>query len=258
MKDKINAVIIEDEIPAARLLHSMVALLRPKWNIELIPGSVDDAITWFKTHAHPQLIFLDIHLTDGDAFDFLSEVKPQSAIIFTTAYDQYAIRAFSVNSIDYLLKPIDEEHLAGAIDKFENLHNRNWVQSDKYMETLLDALKHPEKKFRSRFLISGNEAFWSLRVEDIAYFYSEEKTTFAVTPNKREYILDLSLNKLEEQLDPELFFRVNRQMVINIDAIDRAVPFFKGRIKVFVNPAFKTDIIISENKASAFKAWLNF
>lgn len=256
--NKINAVIIEDEIPAARLLHSMVLSLRPEWNVEIIPGNVDDSIEWFQSHEHPQLIFLDIHLTDGDAFDFLSEAKPQSAVIFTTAYDQYAIRAFSVNSIDYILKPVDEQRLSDAIGKYESLYNRNWIQSEKYMETLLDALKHPENKYRSRFLISATDEFWTLRVEDIAYFYSEEKTTFAVTPGKREYVLDLSLNKLEEQLDPKQFFRVNRQMIVNVDAIDHATPYFKGRIKVFVNPTFKSDIIISEGKASAFKLWLNF
>lgn len=103
---KLNTVIIEDEIPAARLLHSMVSSLRPEWNIEIIPGSVDDAVEWFASHEHPELIFLDIHLTDGDAFDFLSAAKPKSAVIFTTAYDQYAIRAFSVNSIDYILRDI--------------------------------------------------------------------------------------------------------------------------------------------------------
>lgn len=256
--NKINAVIIEDEIPAARLLHSMVFALRPEWNIEIIPGSVDAAVEWFASHEHPELIFLDIHLTDGDAFDFLSAAKPQSAIIFTTAYDQYAIRAFSVNSIDYILKPVDEQRLSDAITKYENQRNQSWQQSEKYIEILLETLKHPEKKYRSRFLISSADEFWSLRVEDIAYFHSEERITFAVTANGREYILDLSLNKLEEQLAPEQFFRVNRQMILNIDAIDRAVPILKGRIKVVVHPPFKSDIVISEGKASAFRLWLNY
>ena len=223
---KLHAIIIEDEIPAARLLHATISSLRPEWDIEIIPGSVDDAVEWFATHPHPELIFLDIHLTDGDAFDLLSAVKPQSAVIFTTAYDQYAIRAFSVNSIDYILKPVDEQRLSEAIAKYESLHQQAWLQSEKYMETLLEALKHPERRYRSRFLISGVNEFWSLRVE--------------------------------EQLDPEQFFRVNRQMILNVDAIDRAIPYFKGRIKVIVHPSFKTDILISEGKASAFRLWLNY
>ena len=150
----------------------------------------------------------------------------KSAVIFTTAYDQYAIRAFSVNSIDYILKPVDEQRLSEAIAKYESLHQQAWLQSEKYMETLLEALKHPERRYRSRFLISGVNEFWSLRVE--------------------------------EQLDPEQFFRVNRQMILNVDAIDRAIPYFKGRIKVIVHPPFKTDILISEGKASAFRLWLNY
>lgn len=254
----LNVIIIEDEIPAARLLHSMVSSLRPEWKVEIVYGSVDDAVEWFTSHPQPDLIFLDIHLTDGDAFDFLSAVHPTSAIIFTTAYDQYAIRAFSVNSIDYILKPVDEKHLSNAILKYESLYSQKWLQSGEYMETLLEALKYPDKKYRSRFLISGSNEFWSLQVEDVAYFYSEEKTTFAVTSGGREHIVDLSLNRLEEQLNPEQFFRVNRQMILNIDAIDRATPYFKSRIKVMVHPAFKSDIIISEGKTSAFKLWLNY
>ena len=256
--NKLNAIIIEDEIPAARLLHSMITRLRPQWTLTIVPGSVDEAASWFKENPQPDLIFLDIQLADGNAFDFLSTVQPSSVIIFTTAYDQYAIRAFTVNSIDYILKPVDEQRLSDAIAKYETLHGQAWLKSEKYMETLLETLKHPEKKYRSRFLISGTDEFWLLRVEDIAYFYSEEKTTFAVTPSGREHILDLSLNKLEEQLDPEQFFRVNRQMILNVDAIDRAAPFFKGRIKVVVHPPFKSDIIISEGKASAFRLWLNY
>ena len=165
--NKLNAVIIEDEIPAARLLHSMVSSLRPAWNITIIPGSVDDAVEWFASHEHPELIFLDIHLTDGDAFDFLSVVKPKSAVIFTTAYDQYAIRAFSVNSIDYILKPVDENRLSDAIVKYECLLSRNWFRSDSYMETLLDTLKYPEKNTDHAFLFP----------ELISFGYCGERTS---------------------------------------------------------------------------------
>lgn len=133
--------------------------------------------------------------------------------------------------------------MSDAIVKYECLLSRNWFRSDSYMETLLDTLKHPEKKYRSRFLISGTNKFWLLRVEDVAYFYFEERTTFAVTANGMEHILDLSLNKLEEQLDPSMFFRVNRQMILNVDAIDQAIPSLKGKIRVMVHPPFKSDII---------------
>ncbi len=122
--NKLNAIIIEDEVPAARLLHSMITRLRPQWTLTIIPGSVDEAVAWFKDNPQPDLIFLDIQLADGNAFDFLSAVHPSSIIIFTTAYDQYAIRAFTVNSIDYILKPIDETRLLDAIIKYETLQNK--------------------------------------------------------------------------------------------------------------------------------------
>ena len=223
--NKLNAIIIEDEVPAARLLHSMITRLRPQWTLTIIPGSVDEAVAWFKDNPQPDLIFLDIQLADGNAFDFLSAVHPSSIIIFTTAYDQYAIRAFTVNSIDYILKPIDETK---------------------------------ERRYRTRFLIYGADRFWSLQVTDIAYFYSENKITFAVTQKGQEHIIDLSLNKLMEQLDPEQFFRANRQIIISIASIDHAEPYFNGKIVVSVLPPYKAQITISEEKLSSFKLWLNY
>ena len=161
--NKQNVVIIEDEVPAARLLHSMVSRLRPEWNISVLPGRVDEAVAWFASHPHPDLIFLDIQLADGNSFDFLSAAHPSSIIIFTTAYDQYAVRAFTVNSIDYILKPVDEQRLLDAIGKYETLQSTGNTLPENYLNTLLDALKPQEKQYRTRFLISGIDRFWSLR-----------------------------------------------------------------------------------------------
>ena len=134
--NKQNVVIIEDEVPAARLLHSMVSRLRPEWNISVLPGSVDEAVAWFASHPHPDLIFLDIQLADGNSFDFLSAAHPSSIIIFTTAYDQYAVRAFTVNSIDYILKPVDEQRLLDAIVKYETLQSNGNTLPENYLITL--------------------------------------------------------------------------------------------------------------------------
>ena len=256
--NKLNAIIIEDEVPAARLLHSMITRLRPQWTLTIIPGSVDEAVAWFKDNPQPDLIFLDIQLADGNAFDFLSAVHPSSIIIFTTAYDQYAIRAFTVNSIDYILKPIDETRLLDAIIKYETLQNKGIHHHQEYLNTLLDTLQHKERRYRTRFLIYGADRFWSLQVTDIAYFYSENKITFAVTQKGQEHIIDLSLNKLMEQLDPEQFFRANRQIIISIASIDHAEPYFNGKIVVSVLPPYKAQITISEEKLSSFKLWLNY
>lgn len=255
---KFQAVIIEDEIPAARLLHSMVTRLRPEWDVLVLPGNVDEAAQWFRENSHPALIFLDIELADGNAFDFLSVTRPSSAIIFTTAYDQYAIRAFAVNSVDYILKPIDESRLLDAIIKYETLQGSGTQRPDDYLATLLDSLQPREKRFRTRFLISGVDRFWSLQVVDIAYFYSENKVTFAVTRSGQEHIIDLSLSKLEEQLDSDRFFRANRQIIVCIDAIDHAEPYFNGKIVVSVRPPYKSKVTISEEKLSAFKLWMNY
>ena len=256
--NKLNAIIIEDEVPAARLLHSMITRLRPQWTLTIIPGSVDEAVAWFKDNPQPDLIFLDIQLADGNAFDFLSAVHPSSIIIFTTAYDQYAIRAFTVNSIDYILKPIDETRLLDAIIKYETLQNKGISRPQEYLDTLLDTLQHKERRYRTRFLIYGADRFWSLQVTDIAYFYSENKITFAVTKQNREFIIDLSLDKLMEQLDPDVFFRSNRQTVVSINAIVKVESYFLGKAILHVKPPFKDKIIVSRDKIAPLKLWLNY
>lgn len=255
-KVSLQAVIIEDELPAARLLASMLRRFRPQWGITVLPGTIEDSVEWFATHSHPELIFLDIQLSDGNSFDFLSQARPSSVIIFTTAYDEYAVRAFNVNSIDYILKPVDESRLQEAIVKYETLISRPHPAD--YLEILLESLQSPAKRYRTRFLIAGTERYRPLTVEEIAYFYSENKLTFAVTHTAQEHIIDLSLNKLSEQLDPDRFFRANRQMLLCVDAIVHIEPYFKGKISVALCPPYKSIVTISEEKVSAFKLWLNF
>lgn len=256
--NKINAVIIEDEVPAARLLSSMIRALRPGWEITLLPGNVEESVKWFGEHPHPDIIFLDIQLSDGDSFHFISEAKPTSTIIFTTAYDEYAIRAFSVNSIDYILKPVDEKRLLEAIIKYETLTHKGNTQPEDYLDTILESLQRKEKRYRSRFLIYGADKFWTLQVSDIAYFYSENKITFAVTKEGKEHIIDLSLDKLSEQLNPDIFFRTNRQTLVSVHAIQKIENYFLGKIIVQVKPPFKDKITVSREKIAAMKLWLNY
>lgn len=253
-----KVLIIEDEVPASRLLHSMVSKLRPQWDIIVLSGTVEESVEWFAKNEHPDLIFLDIQLSDGNSFDFLSQSKPRSAIIFTTAFDEYAIRAFSVNSIDYILKPINEMHLLRAIEKYESLVEKSIAQSSEYFSAILNSLQCKEKQYRTRFLISAVNRQWTLQLADIAYFYSENKITYAVTNSGKEHLIDLSLNKLSEQLDPNKFFRINRQILVFIDAIDHVEPYFNGKIVVLIKPAYKTTVTISEDKIKQFKVWLDF
>lgn len=255
--NQLRAIIIEDEIPSARLLSSMLQRLRPGWDITVLSGNVEESVQWFSNHPHPDIIFLDIQLSDGNSFDFLSEARPSSAIIFTTAYDEYAIRAFGVNSIDYILKPFDEKRLLEALLKYETI-TRPIYKQEEYIDTILDCLHYRKKRYRTRFLISGVNSLWTLQVSDIAYFYSENKITFAVTRTCEEHIIDLPLNKLSEQLDPDKFFRANRQVLLCIDSITKVEPFFNGKIIVSVKPPHKNQILISEEKIPSFKLWLNF
>lgn len=254
--NRLHVAIVEDEIPAARLLHSLIARLRPEWDIEVLPGNVEEAVAWFMANRHPELLFLDIRLSDGTSFDLLNEAHPTSAVIFTSAYDEYAIRAFTVNSIDYVLKPFDEKRLEEAIGKYENLTGLQ--RPDDYLPMLLDALQSRDKKYRTRFLIAEVDRFRMLHVEDIAYFYSENKITTAVEKNGTLHVIDLPLSRLEEQLDPDRFFRANRQVLLSVGAIDRIEPYFNGKISVTVRPHHKDSITVSEDKVSAFKAWLNY
>lgn len=256
--NKLKVAILEDEIPAARLLFSMIKRLRPEWEITILAGSIEEAVKWFSKNPHPDILFLDIQLSDGNSFDFIATAHPSSVIIFTTAYDQYAIRAFSVNSIDYLLKPIDENRLSDALVKYETLIGNNYKQPNDYLHVILESLQHREKPYRTRFLILGNDKYHPLEVTDIAYFYSENKITFAVTFSGQEHIVDLSLNKISEQLDPDRFFRANRQILLCVKAISHIEPYFNGKIVVFVKPPYKNQILISEEKLSSFKVWLNF
>lgn len=255
MNNRVKVAIVEDEIPAARLLKSMVCRLRPDWDITVLPGNVEEAAEWFAVNPHPDILFLDIQLSDGNSFDLLSRAKPSSIIIFTTAYDQYAIRAFGVNSIDYILKPVDEMRLLEAIVKYESLIV---PRNENYLDNILGSLSASNKRFRTRFLISGVDQLWTLQVGDIAYFYCENKVTFAVEHSGREHTIDLSLDKLTEQLDPDQFFRANRQVILCITSVKRIEPSFNGKIVVHTKPAAREKITISKEKISSFKLWLNF
>lgn len=258
--NKIKAVIIEDEYPAARLLNNMIHELRPDWEIIMLPGTIEDSVDWFAKHRHPDILFLDIQLTDGISFHFIEQAKPDCMIVFTTAYDEYAVRAFAVNSIDYLLKPIHKERLEETLLRFERFSTSSTEKSNllQNMEMLLKSFtEKQEKQFRTRFLVSGSKRFYTIQVADIAYFYSEGKVTFAVTDDGKEHIVDFPLNKLEEQLDGRLFFRANRQFILSADSIKSIEPYFHGKVALKVSPPFNGTIIISKEKISPLKMWLN-
>lgn len=207
-----RVIIVEDELHNYRLLRGMVEKLRPDWQIVEWFESVKSTVAWLKSNPAPDLIFMDIQLTDGISFSIFDQVNVTSMVIFTTAYDEYALRAFQVNSIDYQLKPIKQDKLQLSIEKFEHMvsaSNEKPESATDYKE-LLQAITSGEKKYRKRFLISGATSYFKLDVEDVAWFYTENRVTTAVTFQGKEHVIDLTIEKLEEQLDPDLFFRTNR------------------------------------------------
>lgn len=249
-------VIIEDELHNIRLLQGMLQSMRPDWEIVTTCDSVRQSVNWLKQNEEPDLILMDIQLSDGICFSIFEQVEVNSAIIFTTAYDNYAIRAFKVNSIDYLLKPIKEIELQNAIEKFEKSHSENSKSTPEinYNE-ILKAIRSGNKEYRKRFLISAGYKYFKLDVQDIAYFFSENKITTAVTYSNNKHVIDFTLERLEEELDPDQFFRTDRRTFVNIDTISRFEDYFGGKLLVRLKAPFSEEISVSRLKASAFKIW---
>ena len=251
-----EVIIIEDEDYNVKLLEGMLHQIRPDWKVVQVFDSVKASVEYFKNNAQPNLIFMDIQLADGISFSIFDQVEITCPIIFTTAYDEYAIQAFKVMSVDYLLKPLKDSDLERAIVKFENIKNPNTLQYDGVYKELLDVIRTGEKKYRTRFLIQGHSSYTSLDVSDIAYFYSESKITFAVTFAQKEHIVNFSLEQLEDELSKDDFFRLNRKYIANIKAIDSFEDFFGGKLIVHFTIPMKESVTVSRLKNSIFKEWM--
>jgi two-component system response regulator LytT len=255
----IKVLIIEDEIPAQRLLKETLQEIDIKTEIVCCLNSIKSAVEWFKNNSHPDIVLLDIQLSDGLSFEIFKQVNIESSIIFTTAYDEYAIQAFKVNSIDYLLKPVEKDELQTAFEKYQH-YNKQFIQEkNSYIDfsELAALIKSEKTEYRKRLLIQSNESFFHLPVDDIALFYSMQGITFAVTFEKREYPVNFSLENLKDQLQPDNFFKINRQFIVNIDAIKRVHSYFNGKLKLEIEPSYAEDIVVGKDKAGAFKRWMD-
>lgn len=255
----VRLVIVEDEAHNSRLLQGFIKELRPDWKIETSLESIEESIGWFGANSFPDLILMDIQLSDGICFSIFDRVElPASCrIIFTTAYDEYAIRAFEVNSIDYLLKPIEKSALEKAFLKFEDLVNiDSEVKNEVDYSHLINSILQGKKEYRTRFLISGISSYQKVEAKDIAYFYSENKLTFAVTWEKVSHTLDYNLEQLESELDPSIFFRANRKVIVHVDSVKKISNDLGGKLKVELRPQPEFEIIVSRLKATDFKNWM--
>lgn len=249
-----KTIIIEDEKPSARHLKRMLE----EMNIEVcqLLHSVEESIAWFSENEHPDLIFLDIQLSDGLSFEIFENTTIKSAVIFTTAFDEYALRAFKLNSIDYLLKPISKDELGAAVEKYKNLQGSN-PQAQIDFEEIKKLLLNPiEREYKKRFTTQIGQQIKLIAVDEIECFFSENKGTYAATFSKRNYLLDQSLESLESELSPKEFFRVNRQFIVNIQGIKEIVAYSNSRLKVNLKNFKEQEIIVARERVKDFKLWL--
>lgn len=249
-----RALIIEDEQPAALRLQKLIEGLRDDIKIVAQLDSVSSTVEWLGEHEMPDLLFLDIQLADGLSFEIFKQINITSSIIFTTAYDQYAVRAFEHNSIDYLLKPINEEKLERSLDKFTNLQvPKQTLDIDK----IIAFMAQEKKEYKKRFLINMGSKIKSINTEDILLFYVLEKSTFISTIDNRSYPIDYSLDRVEEMINEDDFFRINRQTIVNHRGIDKISVYSKSRIKLEIKPQSDIELLVSSKKSHAFRLWLD-
>lgn len=252
-----KVLIVEDELPAAKRLTQMIRKVRPRAEVIKIIDSVEAARDFFKNEPHPELAFFDIQLADGLSFDIFEGLEIRMPVIFTTAYDQYTIKAFKVNSVDYLLKPIDDEELAYALDKYDRLFAQAMapVFDKQVLRELIKGVEQPP--FRKRFLIKIGQQLTYLNCEDIRYFYSDEGIVYAKTRKGKKHMIDCTLDQLVDMLDPVVYFRINRKIILNVESIYKIHPYFNSRLKLELKPDTDLEVIVSRDRVSNFKKWLD-
>ena len=249
-----KVLIIEDEKIAANNLEKMLHQIDINIIVQSKPDSIEESVKWLSNNT-ADLIFLDIHLADGLCFKIFEQIKIKTPIIFTTAYDQYAIKAFKVNSIDYLLKPIEIQQLEQSLEKFKEL---NQVQNAKTIDfdTLIN-FYNKRIKYQERFIVRYAQKIKSIKTDDIAYFYIDAESVFLCTKGNNIYSIDYSLDKLENIINPTDFFRINRQFIVNISSIENMYSLSKSRIKIELKPKPDNEVIVSFSRMSDFRKWLN-
>lgn len=252
-----NILIIEDERPNAERLTRLIQSIKPQAKILSVLESVSESVEWLESNDKPDLIMMDIKLSDGLSFEIFDKTQLVDVpIIFTTAYDEYAIKAFKQYSIDYLLKPVDKEELAIAFEKYDQLDMIVNKATNPSIEKLLDEFR--PKSYRTRFLLSYRDGFKTVMVSNVLYFYSEQKITKARLVDGTDEIIPHTMDELEQQLDPKLFFRANRQFIICINAVEHVYNYFNNKLKVAMKKNNDVEIIISRDKAPLLKNWMGY
>jgi two-component system, LytTR family, response regulator LytT len=251
-----NIFIIEDEDLAVKKLVKILEGLNRSIVVVGTADSIVGSVEWLQNNPAPDLVLMDIELADGQSFEIFNQIEVNSPVIFTTSYDEYALKAFKVNSVDYLLKPIQQEELAAALDKFSKtqIQTKPAINLDNLIESLHEKLQ--PKTYRKRFLVKHANKLLSVEVEEIAYFYSDGRVNFFKTKDNKRIIVDYTLDELENMLDPEQFFRISRSFFVSIPAVDKIDEYFGNRLLLGLKPASDKEALVSREKVSEFKRWM--
>lgn len=249
-----QVVIIEDEAPAANRLSKLLKNIDDEIVVVSRLDSVESSIQYFRSDPGIDLVFMDIQLADGLSFDIFSQATVSSPVIFTTAFDQYTLKAFKINSVDYLLKPIDEKELEQAVEKYKKIYRRKATDfPDKMIQLIQDLAIN---KYKDRLLIKRGQQLSYIKTTDTAYCYADGKLCYAVDFNKNKFLLETNLSQLEMQLQPSRFYRINRQLLVNIEAVKKVHIWLGGRLKLELLPLIAVDTIVSRERVNGFKEWL--
>jgi DNA-binding LytR/AlgR family response regulator len=251
-----NILIIEDEPQAAKRMESLVLELLPDARILDKIDSVKKSVQWFKSNPAPDITLMDIQLADGTSFQIFEQCEVTCPVIFTTAYDEYALKAFKVNSIDYILKPVDKSELQLALKKLETL-TRNNDDTRKLLTSIGDVVHKLSKKHKERFVVKVGEHLRTIDVKDILYFFSQDKATFCCTIENRNHILDFTLVQVEDMTDPMVYFRVNRKYFVRTEAIQDIISYSNSRLKLVLKNSQDHDVIVARERVQEFKQWLD-
>lgn len=249
-----NILIVEDEMLAAERLQLLVKQYDPSIHVMACLESIEETVQWLQTKTHPDLLLVDIHLSDGHSFEIFKQVTINKPVIFTTAYDNYAIDAFRHLAIDYILKPITSEALAAGIQKFRTLTNT--TSPPDYSVWMEYYKSNPVNRYKDRFLAKVGTRTFFIQADEIAYFYADNKTVYLADREGNRFIINYSIEKLEPLLDPYYFFRINRKMIVHSKMIDVIRPYYNNRLKIALkNLPVTGDMIVSRERAAAFKKW---
>lgn len=252
-----KVLILEDEALSAKRASQLLTEFDPSIEVIETLESIEDAVTWLRHNPEPDLMLLDIHLSDGLCFNLFERVSVKSPVIFTTAYDQYTLQAFKINSIDYLLKPLDKDELNNALSKYQTLMQDRKSISSFDIQRIKQTIQSLSKKYKNRFLVKFGDTILFKNINEVAYFFADDKVVYLVTNEGRKYLIDYNLESLEEILDPQLFFRINRKLIVGIDAVQKVKTLLNSRLQVYLKPVFDQDMYVSKEKSPEFKVWLD-